>query len=68
MIEALTDALSKGDKVLIVGFGSLEVVDRQSRICRNPKTGDAIKVPATKAVRFSVGKDLKEVVAQSPVS
>lgn len=64
-IEVLRDALSNGDKVTIVGFGSLEVVDRPSRTCRNPKTGDAIKVPATKAVRFSVGKDLKEVVAQS---
>ena len=64
-IEVLRDALSNGDKVTIVGFGSLEVVDRSARIRRNPKTGEAIEVPATKAVRFSVGKDLKEVVAQS---
>ena len=66
-IEALRDALSNGDKVTIVGFGSLEVVDRSARIRRNPKTGEAIKVPATKVVRFSVGKDLKEVVAQGSV-
>lgn len=61
-IETITAALSKGDSVQFVGFGTFEVRERQARTGINPKTKQQIKIPAKKAVAFKVGKKLKEAV------
>ena len=63
-IEAITEALTKGDKVQLVGFGSFEVRARAARIGRNPKTKEEIKIPASKVPAFKPGKALKDAVAK----
>ena len=64
MVEAITDALCEGDKVQLVGFGSFEVKKREARVGRNPKTKEAIEIPATKVPVFKAGKLLKDNVAR----
>ena len=61
-VDVVTDTLSKGDKVQIVGFGSFEVKDRPARVARNPRTGEEIKIDASKAPAFKAGKALKDTV------
>ena len=61
-IEVVTEALQKGDKVQLVGFGSFEVLNRAARKGRNPQTKEEIKIPASKAPKFKAGKALKELV------
>jgi DNA-binding protein HU-beta len=51
--DAITSALQKGDEVHIHGFGNFKIQQRAARIGRNPRTGEAVKVPAHKVVRFS---------------
>ena len=63
-LEAIADALVEGDKVQLIGFGSFEVKKRDAREGRNPRTGETIKVPASKAPVFKAGKALKDKVAQ----
>ena len=63
VIAAITKALSKGDKVSLVGFGSFSVKKRKARIGRNPQTGEAIKIKAKKVPVFSAGKALKDAVS-----
>lgn len=63
MVEAIMEAVSEGDKVTLVGFGSFEPRDRQAREGRNPKTGEAMQIPATKVPAFSAGKLFKERVS-----
>lgn len=60
--DAISDALSKGDNVAIVGFGSFLVRDRTARTGRNPQTGAAIQIKASKVPAFKAGKVLKEAV------
>jgi DNA-binding protein HU-beta len=62
ILELMTKALVKKDTVQLIGFGSFSVRKRKARDGRNPSTGDIIKIPASLAVRFSVGKGLKEEV------
>lgn len=62
VVSAITDALKKGDKVQIVGFGSFEVKGRAARTGRNPSTGEPVEIPASKAPVFKAGKDLKAAV------
>ncbi len=62
MTEAVTEALVKGDKVQLVGFGSFEVRKRAARKGRNPQTKEEIKIPASKAPVFKAGKALKDLV------
>ena len=57
-------ALKKGDKVSIVGFGSWSVADKEARDARNPRTGEIIKVPAKKVVKFTPGAELSDAVNQ----
>jgi DNA-binding protein HU-beta len=64
-LAGVTEALKAGEKVTFVGFGSFSVTSRKARVGRNPQTGAAIKIPARKAVSFSVGKPLKDAV-QAP--
>ena len=64
-LEVITGALKDGDKVQLVGFGSFEVKKREARVGRNPRTKEAIDIPASKVPVFKPGKALKDVVAQS---
>ena len=65
-LEAMTDAirttLRRGDSLQIVGFGTFEVVKRAGRDGRNPRTGEAVHIAASKAPKFRPGKDLKAAV------
>lgn len=61
-IAAITDALTKGDKVQLVGFGTFEVRARGARTGRDPRTNKEIKIPASKAPAFKAGKALKDTV------
>ena len=63
VIAAVTKALSKGEKVSLVGFGSFSVKKRKARTGRNPQTGEAIKIKAKKVPVFSAGKALKDAVS-----
>ena len=63
VIDAVTYALKKGEKVKLVGFGSFEAKERAARMGRNPKTKEEIKIPATKVATFKAGKALKDAVA-----
>lgn len=63
-INTIVKALSKGEDVQLIGFGKFEVRNRAARKGRNPQTGEAIQIPATKAPAFRAGKALKEVVKQ----
>ena len=62
MVEAITDALKKGDQVSIVGFGSFSVRERAARTGRNPQTGQTIEIKASKNPAFKAGKALKDAV------
>ena len=64
-LEVITGALKDGDKVQLVGFGSFEVKKREARVGRNPRTKEAIDIPASKVPVFKPGKALKDVIAQS---
>ena len=59
---AITDALCAGDKVQLVGFGTFEVRNREARTGKNPRTGEAIQIAASKVPAFKAGKALKDVV------
>jgi DNA-binding protein HU-beta len=58
----VTKHLKKGDRVRVPGLGILQVRKRAARMGRNPATGEAIKIKASKKVSFRVAKDLKEAV------
>jgi DNA-binding protein HU-beta len=58
-LTTITKALSDGDKVQLVGFGTFKVVKREARIGRNPQTGKKIKISARKFPKFHAGKKLK---------
>ena len=60
LFAIITATLKKGDAVAISGFGSFRVVDRKARKGRNPRTGKEIQIPASKTVKFTSGKALKE--------
>ncbi len=62
MLDAVTDALRKGDQVALVGFGTYVVKERAARTGRNPQTGAEIKIAAAKVPSFKPGKALKDAV------
>jgi DNA-binding protein HU-beta len=62
LITCLTEALKKGQKITIVGFGTFTVSKRKARTGRDPRTGREISIPAAKVPRFSPGKALKQAV------
>ena len=64
VVASVTEALSKGEKVQLVGFGTYEVKARPARVGRNPQTKQEIKIPATKIPVFKAGKALKDAVAK----
>lgn len=59
---SVTDALKKGEKVQLVGFGTFEVRERAAKQGRNPRTGAAMEIPASKLPAFKAGKALKDAV------
>ena len=62
--ETITAELVKGEKVQISGFGIFEVKEREARVGRNPRTKEAIEIPASKAPAFKASKTLKDAVAK----
>ena len=62
VINSIRDALKRGEKVVITGFGTFSVRNRVERVGRNPKTGEKITIAARKAPGFTPGKTLKKVV------
>ena len=60
--DVVTEELKKGEKVQLVGFGTFEVSERAAREGRNPQTGAAMKIAASKAPKFKAGKALKDLV------
>ncbi|MDR2760475.1 MAG: HU family DNA-binding protein [Rickettsiales bacterium] len=55
-------SLLKGEKVTLIGFGTFDVVNTKEKMGRNPQTGKELKIPASKKVKFTVGKLLKEEI------
>ena len=62
LVEMTAKRLKKGEKVRFTGLGTMEVRKRPARMGRNPATGEAIKIKASKKVAFRVAKELKEAV------
>ena len=63
-LDSITAALAKGDRVQVSGFGIFEVKTREARVGRNPKTKEAINIPATKVPSFKASKTLKDTVSK----
>ena len=65
-VKAFTDTVAEqlkaGEKIQLVGFGTFEVAERAARTGKNPQTGEAIKIPASKAPKFKAGKALKDMI------
>ena len=64
VVDAITEALVKGDKVQFVGFGTFEVRERGARTGKNPRTGEVIEIAACKQPAFKAGKALKDAVSK----
>ena len=62
-IETVQQSVKKGEKVSLPGFGGWSQTQRKARTARNPRTGAAVKVPAGKGVKFTVGATFKDIVA-----
>ena len=62
VMNSITKALKKGDKVSLVGFGTFSVAKRAAREGRNPATGQKIKIPAANVPKFKPGKKLRDTV------
>ena len=60
--DAMTAALEHGEKVQLSGFGTFEVKEREARVGRNPRTKEAIEIPASKVPAFKASKTLKDTV------
>jgi len=62
VLDSIKGSLSEGSDVRLVGFGTFSVSHRAERNGRNPRTGQPLKIPASKQAKFNPGKDLKEAV------
>lgn len=62
VLDSVTSALKGGDEVRILGFGNFAVANRKATTARNPRTGETVNVPASKAPKFKAGKALKDAV------
>jgi DNA-binding protein HU-beta len=62
LLDTVTRTLKKGDEVSITGFGKFSVVNRKARQGVNPRTGERVKIKASKAPKFSAGATLKQAV------
>ena len=59
---SVIESLKAGEKVQITGFGTFEIRERPERIAKNPRTGESVKVAASKALSFKAGKSLKDSI------
>ena len=64
LVESISETLAKGEKIKLVGFGTFEVRERAAREGVNPRTGDKIKIAASKVPAFKAGSALKDAVAK----
>ncbi len=62
VIKTITGALSQGEKITLVGFGTFQVRQRKARKGINPQTKEALTIPAKKVLKFKAGKDLRKAV------
>ena len=62
LFQKITIALSQGEEVRIVGFGSFAVTERAAREGRNPRTGEVVQIPASKAAKFKAAKPLRDAL------
>lgn len=62
MLSSTSDCLKKGDKLILVGFGTFSVSNRAARTGRNPRTGKEIQIPAKNVVKFKAGSELASKV------
>jgi len=62
LITTIIETIKTGDKVNITGLGIFKLKDKKARLARNPKTGEAIQVPAKRAPKFLPSKNFKEIV------
>ncbi len=62
LLESVTEGLTGGDRIALVGFGSWTVEERKARTGRNPRTGEEIQIPAKKVVKFKAGAGLTDAV------
>ena len=67
-LDTIVEAVTEGDKVTLVGFGSFEKRERKEREGRNPKTGETMTIAATTVPAFSAGKAFKDTVAAKPAA
>jgi len=65
IFDSMCDALQRGEKVEIRGFGSFTIREREAREARNPKSGEVVRIPAKKTPFFKTGKELRERVNNS---
>lgn len=63
-LDAISESLKSGEKVQLVGFGIFDVKERAARTGRNPKTKEAIEIPASRVPQFKAGKSLKDAIAK----
>ncbi len=62
IFDGMKEALSRGEKIELRGFGNFKVKEREARVARNPKTGEKIEVPPQRAIHFKMSKELKEAL------
>jgi DNA-binding protein HU-beta len=62
MVDAITEAMKKGDQVSLIGFGTFSLRERAARTGRNPQTGETINIKASKSPGFKAGKAFKDAV------
>lgn len=62
MLDTIRDVVRDGDKVTLAGFGTFHLAERAARTGRNPRTGEAITIPARKVPKFVPGKDFRKLV------
>ena len=65
LTEVMTDVLSRGETIQLIGFGNFSVIETKERVGRNPSNGKSMTIPAGKRLKFSVGKNLKDAVQNS---
>ena len=68
VFQSITDSLAEGDKVELRGFGSFRIRERNSRVGRNPKSGEKVDVPAKKVPFFKAGKELRAIVDEKELA
>ncbi|CAK8710757.1 MAG: HU family DNA-binding protein [Candidatus Electrothrix sp. AW2] len=62
LLETMKQAIEVGERINLVGFGSFSVIERAPRVGRNPKTGEQIRIPSRRSIKFCPGQALKEIV------